>query len=140
MLAGVSTRGRVFKISTVSDIVSDPPYASLTVNVATIEEPTGRVLLSVNVLPVPSMIPLSSVQLKSTVNVSASISEMLWIISSVTFASTLVEGEMLNASILGAVFSMTTDVVVSTEAPFPSIVEAVQTTVSVGLFSAGLMV
>ena len=124
----------------VSEAVSLLPYPSLTVSVAVIEEPTGRALSSVSVLPVPKTTPLTSVQLKSTAKVSASISDMLWIISKVTLASTLVEGETLNASILGAVFSMVMVVDVSTVAPSPSIADAVQTMVSVGLFSAGFMV
>ena len=57
-----------------------------------------------------------------------------------TLASTLVDGEILNASIVGAVFSIVIVLEVSMVAPSVSTLEAVHTMVSVGLFSAGLMV
>ena len=48
-------------------------------------------------------------------------------------ASTLVDGEMLNASIVGAVFSTVTDVVEEIGAPSLSVADAVQKISSVGL-------
>ena len=124
----------------ISEAVSLAPYPSVTVMVAVMVEPTGRPLSMVSVELVPRMVPMSSIHVKSAVRDSASMSEVLWIISSVTFASTVLEGEILKLSMFGAVFSIAIVLDVSIAAPSVSTVDAVQTIVSVGLFSAGFMV
>ena len=115
--AGLLIVGSVFKMVMISEAVSLAPYPSVTVMVAVIVEPTGRPLSMVNVELVPRMVPVSSIHVNSAVRDSASMSEVLCIISSVTFASTALEGEMLRLSTLGAVFSTMIVLEVSVVAP-----------------------
>ena len=77
MRAAWSKTGSEFTMDMVSDMVSDPPYASFTVNVATIEEPTGRALSNVSVVPLPRTTPVLSSHSKVVANVSASTSEVV---------------------------------------------------------------
>ena len=134
--ASTEISGTVF--NTVADIlvVSVPPYGSVIVNDPLITLPTVYELSRTRETLLPKGTPFARFQLKLLVMISSSRSDVEKIISRVSLASTEVLGDMVKASITGAVLAI---VIESEEAilePSRSVAVAVQVLVHSG-FSPG---